>query len=903
MMHGPCGEACPTNVCMRDGQCKNHYPKEFSDVTIHAEGAYPCYRRRNNGQSVRVHNIPLDNRWVIPYCPYLLAKFDCHINVEICSDIKLVKYLYKYIYKGHDKASYQVTTNGSDDTYDEIQAYQAARYICAPEAMWRIFAFPMSEICPPVIALPVHLPDHQPLRFGLHQPLEQVLQNPLSSKTMLTEFFYMNSHDPDAKRLKLLYKEFPENFVWNPTQRKWSLRKKQTVVGRLSTVSPFEGERYFERLLLMHVRCPTSFDSLRSIGSGIIGSFRDAAVFRGLLESDDYADNCLAEAAFYQMPCSLRKLFALLLVYGICGSPQSLWDKYYVSMSEDFSRTNTLNASEVLRRTIMTIDNFLVSMDRSLSEFSLHFPIAYNSVRNRISREYEFEQNMYVSEEDRLSVNLLNTHQKIAYKKVVSRIISGNGGAFFVDGPGGTGKTFLYRALLAFVRSRNNIALAVATSGVAASLLPGGRTAHSRFKLPFNSEDKSVGSVSKQSSLAKMIVEAELIVWDEATMANRYSIDALDKMLQDLCDCRSLFGGKVVLFGGDFRQTLPIVVRGGREAMIAASIVSSSIWSSVVKLRLHENMRAKEDPAFVSYLMRIGNGEEPILFDDNIAIPRSLYIPFVNAEESLNQLIDCVFPSLLDFRMDPYSFINRAILTPKNDCVEEINDLLINRYPGVAKEYVSFNSTIDSTQQGEYEDYLNGVSVGGLPPHLLNLKVNSPIMLLRNLNPVEGLCNGTRLICKELGDNFIGAEIAVGEFKGNHVFIPRIPLECTDKLKCPISFKRMQFPVRPCFAMTINKAQGQTLDYVGVYLRQPVFSHGQLYVALSRARNSNSVKILIHPVPGKVSEQGLTKNIVYPEIFMLAQGPFFFVCNVQENAYSFLCQFNLFPCCIVSSCV
>ncbi|KAL3820594.1 hypothetical protein ACJIZ3_006499 [Penstemon smallii] len=766
MMHGPCGEANPSNVCMQDGICKNHYPKTFSENTIHGQGTYPSYKRRDDGRSVRVRNVSLDNRWVIPHCPRLLAKFDCHINVEICSDIKLVKYLYKYIYKGHDKAAYHVVADGSDDTYDEIQAYQAARYICAPEALWRIFGFPMSEIYPPVIVLPVHLPNHQPLRFGLEPTLEQLLKNPLSSKTMLTEFFWMNSHDPDASRMKLLYRNFPEFFVWNGTIKKWSLRKKKTVVGRLSTVSPFEGERYFERLLLMHMKGPISFDHLRTIASGQVGTFREAAVFRGLLESDDYADNCLAEATFYQMPCSLRKLYALLLVYVICARPQVLWDKYYTSMSEDFSRTNLVNTTEVLRKTITAVDNFLVSMDRSLSEFSLHFPIPFSSVRDKISKEYEFERNMPVSEADRMSANLLNTHQKIAYQKVISRITSGRGGVFFVDGPGGTGKTFLYRSLLAFVRSRNNIALAVATSGVAASLLPGGRTAHSRFKLPFNSEDKSVGSVSKQSSLAKMIVAAELIVWDEATMANRYSIDASDKMLQDLCECRSLFGGKVVLFGGDFRQTLPIVVRGGREAMISASIVSSTIWPSVIKLRLHENMRAREDPSFVSYLMRVGNGEEPVLFDDYISIPQTLYIPFVSVQESLNRLIDHVFPSLGSYSTDPYSLINRAILTPKNDCVEEINDMLIDKYPGVLREYVSFNSTVDSLQQGEYEDYLNGVSVSGLPPHLLKLKLNSPIMLLRNLNPVEGLCNGTRLICKELGDNFIGAEIAVGEFKG-----------------------------------------------------------------------------------------------------------------------------------------
>ncbi|XP_012846299.1 PREDICTED: ATP-dependent DNA helicase PIF1-like [Erythranthe guttata] len=147
----------------------------------------------------------------------------------------------------------------------------------------------------------------------------------------------------------------------------------------------------------------------------------------------------------------------------------------------------------------------------------------------------------------------------------------------------------------------------MATSGVAASFLPGGRTVHSRFKLPLHVDDKSSGNISIQCSLAKMIVAAKLVVWDEASMANRHSIKALDESLQKLMSNDLPFGGKTVLFGGDFRQILPIVPGGSRESMIAASIVATKIWPVVTKIKLEENMRAKEDPDFVSFLMRIGN--------------------------------------------------------------------------------------------------------------------------------------------------------------------------------------------------------------------------------------------------------------------------------------------------------
>ncbi|CDP15596.1 unnamed protein product [Coffea canephora] len=144
------------------------------------------------------------------------------------------------------------------------------------------------------------------------------------------------------------------------------------------------------------------------------------------------------------------------------------------------------------------------------------------------------------------------------------------------------------------------------------------------------------------------------------------------------------------------------------------------------------------------------------------------------------------------------------------------------------------------------------------------LKENCPIILIRNLNPVEGLCNGTRLICRELGRHTISAEIVFGQHQGKKVLIPKIPLQTPDNQKNSIAFIRTQFPVRLCFALTINKSQGQTLDYVGIYLREPVFSHGQLYVALSRVRTSAELKILI--VPGTfdgIKTDCKTRNIVF----------------------------------------
>ncbi|WVZ61529.1 hypothetical protein U9M48_011390, partial [Paspalum notatum var. saurae] len=135
-------------------------------------------------------------------------------------------------------------------------------------------------------------------------------------------------------------------------------------------------------------------------------------------------------------------------------------------------------------------------------------------------------------------------------------------------------------------------------------------------------------------------------------------------------------------------------------------------------------------------------------------------------------------------------------------------------------------------------EFLNSLTPNGLLPHVLRLRINCPIILLRNIDPANGLCNGTRLIVRE---------IVLGQHARKRVFLPRIPLCPSDDEMFPFRFKRKQFPIRLSFAMTINKAQGQTIPHAGVYLSEPVFFHGQLYVALSRATARSNIKLLAAP--------------------------------------------------------
>src|SRR6266540_6473208 len=177
MIHGPCGYLNPNSPCMIDGKCSKHYHQEFIATTTTNKFGYPLYRRRDNGQTIEKRGITIDNRWIVPYNPYLCQKYDCHINVEICSSIRSVKYLYKYVYKGHDHVIVFIR-----DEQDEITNYLNARYVSAIESYWRMFNFKMQKRSHKVERLPVHEENKQKVIFRLTDTVEELLKKPTNTK-------------------------------------------------------------------------------------------------------------------------------------------------------------------------------------------------------------------------------------------------------------------------------------------------------------------------------------------------------------------------------------------------------------------------------------------------------------------------------------------------------------------------------------------------------------------------------------------------------------------------------------------------------------------------------------------------------------------------------------------------
>nr|XP_043611582.1 uncharacterized protein LOC122583223 [Erigeron canadensis] len=339
--------------------------------------------------------------------------------------------------------------------------------------------------------LPLWLPKEQQIRFRETEDPGDVVERERHKKTMLTAFFHW--HDINRNAPKHLYKDFPKHFTWNASTNRWNpqQRTNSSMRGRLVSANPAEGDRYYLRLLLSHVSGPTSFDDLYTANGVLHTTFRKSALSLELIETDNNLSDCLAEASLFQIPYgALRRLFATILIFCEPGDVRNLWDDHYESFLEDH-RQLCHNDERVKNMVLTDIKVFLQSMGENLEDFDL----------------------------PRLTLDV-NLKSGAAYDEIISRVDNNLPGVFFIDGPDGTGKTFLYNALLAEVRSRVLIALASAISGVAANNMPGG-TAHSRFKIPLNLNNNSMCNIKQLSGTAELLRDAKKIIWDEASMAKR----------------------------------------------------------------------------------------------------------------------------------------------------------------------------------------------------------------------------------------------------------------------------------------------------------------------------------------------------------------------------------------------
>ena len=471
MIHGPCGPDNPKSPCMKNGKCSKGFPKSFqSEMTIDKNG-FAVYKRPDNGRFVQKGQCRLDNRWVVPYNPYLLKKFQAHINVEWCNKGIFIKYLFKYVTKGpdcskayieHIKKGEEVAIDETTQTRNEVQEYLDCRYICEQDACWRVFGYDIHRHFPSVERLPVHLPGENNIVYNEETNMVEVVSNEFLRRTMLTQWFEANKQYPEARTLT--YLEFPSKWRWMQDRRAWEPRCLGGKIGRIYYVHPSVGERYYLRMLLMTVKGATCFEDVRTYEGIIYETFKQACNARGLLGNVQEWYNAFDEAASWATSSQLRQLFVTMLLFCEVTDEYAFFEKVWRLLSGDIQyqfRETIGNPAFYLPEKDLKdfllddLSELFLKNGSRIEDFNLPKKIgsSHRSFGNRlVDEEISYNTSELLLESETLMASL-NNEQLEAFYSITEIVLNNKPGFFFVSGYGRTGKTYLWNAVISYIRA------------------------------------------------------------------------------------------------------------------------------------------------------------------------------------------------------------------------------------------------------------------------------------------------------------------------------------------------------------------------------------------------------------------------------------------------------------------
>ena len=348
------------------------------------------------------------------------------------------------------------------------------------------------------------------------------------------------------------------------------------AIGRMYFASPSQGERFYLRLLLTAVAGAQSFEDLKKFNGITYRTYKEACYARGLLEDDREWNQCLQEASQMQTGTALRSLFAVILLNCIPTSPEVLWERYKVHICDDLRRRlerhpqfcdHHFEDEKIYDYGLHLLNKILMRSGKSLGDFppmpfpqgpadGQHWEDIYDNFQ--LAQQLNYDP---VQQTEMVNQNLerFNEEQRNAYNAVMNSVNNNEGKSLFIHSAGGCGKTFVCNMIAAAVRSQGEVALCVASSGIASLLLEGGRTAHSTFKTPIPVIETSIAGIKKNTQMHQVLERTKIIIWDEVPMQHKHAVASVDQLLRDLLGKDVPFGGITVVFGGDFHQTLPVV--------------------------------------------------------------------------------------------------------------------------------------------------------------------------------------------------------------------------------------------------------------------------------------------------------------------------------------------------------
>ncbi|KAK6755776.1 hypothetical protein RB195_014271 [Necator americanus] len=435
--------------------------------------------------------------------------------------------------------------------------------------------------------------EYQTVHFVAGQE-QQAVDGTQSNFMTLTAYFELNwscanvfdnglQSDTSIDARELFYHRIPEHFSFT-ARHGWKPRRRGVKeIGRMYTVSPRDVERYSLRILLLNTKGKMSFQDLRTVDGGTYEKFFEAAKASGFLDDDSYYRQSIQEAAQFQTASTLRSFFACLLCYCEVANAEELWTEFAASMADDFTNMG-VSPGEAIAAAYFDVADRMLLLGRDLIQ------IVRPPANQRPSLpDVLVDYGQHESEGSRLYASL-NTHQRKAADDILTAMNRRDDRCFFIDGPGGTEKTYLYNTIYNMAMGQRRQVLCVAWIGIAANLLPNGRTVTSAFKLNMADGNRTF-LMKRQQKEARQLMAIDIIIWDEISMAPKCALEAVEGLLRDIMQNDRPFGGKLFIIGGDFRQVLPIVEHVQRDDLVNSCVTNSVLWSLFRIHRLQINMR------------------------------------------------------------------------------------------------------------------------------------------------------------------------------------------------------------------------------------------------------------------------------------------------------------------------
>jgi hypothetical protein len=915
------------NGCLdKNGNCKRGYrSREAMESTTLDHNGYPIYRRPNR-----------DDLKVVPHNREVLLDWDGHINVEYAGTSYTVLYLYKYLFKGNKKVKATFEDVDDSNKKDEHFMYMRGRYICSMESMWKFFHFQTYPATKPSVSkITVKLPSHVNSLFddGKLCDLSIYFARPLLlANYKYTEFFthfaysrkiparFRNSviwnsttleHGIDSFNIQHFCIDITFNFPFlQHTGRGLYLfsrdpTKAKSII-RMNWIFPSAGEIFYLRILLFNMPA-MSFRDYRIVNGVELQTFQLAAVARNYVDDDKEAYLAFQNVLLMSTPAELRSLLVLLTVEGYPTLSIIQDEDMFSSMYDDYLHHD----NECIGNIGMAKNKCLLDLKR---RFDLHgsdimeacgfpLPIASEDMTEleRIRLKYEpTEQRQLLEQYLRDSPN--TDEQAFAFDSITRALEANETLVIFIQGSAGTGKSTFARKLTALARSMGKVALGCAATALAAQVYGDTEeftTAHDLFGIPVIEDNEDidheadiVSNYIKQHKRLEVLLAAQLFIWDEGLSNHKHCLSTAFSVC-------NYFRNKVLVIMGDWRQCPPVVRNGDMHEIVHASMKYSRYWPRVQIFKFTKNLRLlaapntltpeavqfrKQQSEYLEMLNIIGEGSDPPnndrssvweVYGDNVQFDgsRIIALPSIKAYSDMKELLCWLFPE----GFNPDLMHTRAILSATNTVVDEWNTEIQNMNRNPAHELCSIDKFKDIDdpygilQRMISESVLERFQRPGVPHHRLILKKDDICMVMRNLNKREGIAKNTRVKILHISP-FIVRVCTLHPTNPKYYNIPRIRFTVTLPYGRSIKMERKQFPLRLAYAMTYNKSQGQEFDRVVVDVRKQPFTHGHLYVALSRIRIANNIRLFIEKNIGLSDNDDLlfdppiVTNVVYKNL-------------------------------------